>query len=162
MYAITLAGQMADFLSMTLGQASIPQPAMTVNLAPDAPEDASLVAQNLVDMQQLWEDWHDFNTRDLRGEQVKPDPTTMLLAKICLVWSLFPGAWFGNVGKTPSYREGGRFRMPKKITGLHAGIAGHWQHLSGQNKLQTLLGSVRLWINTTKLDADVQPCVPGK
>jgi hypothetical protein len=41
-----------------------------VNLAPDAPEDAALVAQNLVDMQQLWDDWHAFAPRELKGEQV--------------------------------------------------------------------------------------------
>lgn len=41
-----------------------------MNLAPDAPEDAALVAQNLVDMQQLWDDWHAFASRELKGEQV--------------------------------------------------------------------------------------------
>jgi hypothetical protein len=44
--------------------------AISVNLAPDLPEDAALVAQNLVDMQQLWEDWHLFSARDLQGDQV--------------------------------------------------------------------------------------------
>ncbi len=44
--------------------------AISVNLAPDAPEDAALVAQNLVDMQQLWDDWHGFAPRELKGEQV--------------------------------------------------------------------------------------------
>ncbi|KAK9908181.1 hypothetical protein WJX75_003830 [Coccomyxa subellipsoidea] len=43
--------------------------AFSVNLAPDAPEDAALVAQNLVDMQQLWDDWHAFAPRELKGEQ---------------------------------------------------------------------------------------------
>ncbi len=41
-----------------------------MNLAPDAPEDAALVAQNLVDMQQLWDDWHALSPRDLKGDQV--------------------------------------------------------------------------------------------
>ncbi len=47
-----------------------PPAAISVNLAPDAPEDAALVAQNLVDMQQLWDDWHGFAPRELKGEQV--------------------------------------------------------------------------------------------
>ncbi|CAL8463204.1 g2738 [Coccomyxa elongata] len=46
-----------------------PPAAISVNLAPDAPEDAALVAQNLVDMQQLWDDWHGFAPRELKGEQ---------------------------------------------------------------------------------------------
>ncbi|EIE21344.1 hypothetical protein COCSUDRAFT_66840 [Coccomyxa subellipsoidea C-169] len=55
------------------GGAAAAPAAFSVNLAPDAPEDAALVAQNLVDMQQLWDDWHALSPRDLKGDQALSD-----------------------------------------------------------------------------------------
>ena len=44
--------------------------AISVNMAPDTPEDAAAAAQNLADMQELWTAWHCFGQRKLKGEQV--------------------------------------------------------------------------------------------
>ena len=48
--------------------------AISVNMAPDAPEDAAAAAQNLADMQELWTAWHCFTQRKLKGEQVLAQP----------------------------------------------------------------------------------------
>ena len=44
--------------------------AISVNMAPETPEDAAAAAQNLADMQELWTEWNCFKQRNLRGEQV--------------------------------------------------------------------------------------------
>ena len=44
--------------------------AISVNMAPEAPEDAAAAAQNLADMQELWTAWHCFGQRKLKGEPV--------------------------------------------------------------------------------------------
>jgi len=43
---------------------------MTVNMPPDIPEDPEAAAKNLEDMQRVWDEWHSFKERKLRGEQV--------------------------------------------------------------------------------------------
>jgi hypothetical protein len=45
--------------------------AISINMAPDAPEDSAAAAQNLADMQDLWNEWHSFNQRKLKGDLVR-------------------------------------------------------------------------------------------
>ena len=45
--------------------------AISINMAPDAPEDAAAAAQNLADMQDLWNEWHSFKQRKLKGDLVR-------------------------------------------------------------------------------------------
>lgn len=44
--------------------------AISLNMAPDAPEDAALVSRSLVELQQLWGEWHGFGPRNLPPQQV--------------------------------------------------------------------------------------------
>ena len=45
--------------------------AISINMAPEAPEDSAAAAQNLADMQDLWNEWHCFNQRKLKGDLVR-------------------------------------------------------------------------------------------
>ena len=45
--------------------------AISINMAPEAPEDCAAAAQNLADMQDLWNEWHCFNQRKLKGDLVR-------------------------------------------------------------------------------------------
>ena len=44
--------------------------AISLNMAPDAPEDAALVSKSLIELQQLWNEWHGFGPRNLPPQQV--------------------------------------------------------------------------------------------
>ena len=62
--------RLCDVQGMNISPQGQQPSAISVNMAPDAPEDAAAAAQNLADMQELWTAWHCFGQRKLKGEQV--------------------------------------------------------------------------------------------
>ncbi len=78
-----------DFLQGTNISPQGQQPsAISVNMPPDAPEDAAAAAQNLADMHELWTAWHCFGQRRLKGEQVLTYPQEAFRCSSAILVSL--------------------------------------------------------------------------